>query len=452
VQLLLVEADAKERQGLLAALSAAAPEVAWAASATGDEAEQAAFDAVVLALEAFRVILTDRNEKKAIESQLLRSQRLESLGTLAGGIAHDLNNVLTPIQLSLDLLRDAKTDEARRPLEAMIQANLDRGAHLIRQILLFARDPASKTGRVQESSASDPTQLQQVLTEVEQILSLGLSKSIAVEVRSGAGLAPVLVEAALLRQMLLNLGVNARDAMPMGGRLTITATSVQVSSDQARLNPPAKPGPHVLFTVTDTGEGMSAEILDRIFDPFFTTREPGKGAGLGLSAVFGLVKRHGGLIEVDSTLGVGSEFRVYLPAAPGAASSPPDVSQMPRGNNELILVIDDEEAIRHLARATLEAFNYRVLTAADGAEGVALFAAHQHDIRAVLTDMMMPVMDGTATIRALRRLDPKARIIASSGLLTPHSAELVNTRVSAFLPKPYSARKLLETLHAALRE
>ena len=453
MRLLLLEADPQERYRLLTAFQAAAPECNWTAVATVDEVEGDAFDVVVLKRAAYLDILAALTANKAIEAQLQRSQRLESLGTLAAGIAHDLNNVLTPLQLGLDLLREAKTDEARRPLEVILQSNIDRGAELVRQILLSARDPDSRSGRAdQELTAREPMQVGQVLIEVERILGHGLPKGIDIKVRTPADLAPVFGDPSQVQQILLNLGYNARDAMPQGGRLTLAAVNANVGPDQARLNPPALAGAFVQLTVADTGEGMDARVMERIFDPFFTTKEPSKGTGLGLSTVFGLVKRHGGFIEVDSTVGRGSEFRVYLPAADGAALVPADVPGPPRGNGELILVIDDEEPIRNLARTMLEAFNYRVVTACHGAEGVALFAAHSADIKVVLTDMMMPVMDGPATIRALQRLDPTVRIIASSGLSSPRSAGMSGLRIRSFLQKPYSARKLLEALHAILRE
>jgi CheY-like chemotaxis protein len=276
-----------------------------------------------------------------------------------------------------------------------------------------------------------------------------LPKAIEVHVETGEELWPAPVDATQFTQVLMNLCVNARDAMPHGGRLTVRAENLAVDEQYARMRPEARPGRYVAVAVSDTGTGMPPEVLEHIFDPFFTTKELGKGTGLGLSTALGIVKGHGGFVNVYSEVGTGSRFVACFPAA-GEASAvrPPSASPAMLGRGELILVVDDESAIAQIARQTLEAHGYRVLTAANGAEAVELFAAHRGEVRAVLTDMMMPVLDGAATIRALRALDPGVRVIAANGLATARPAS--SPEVAAALPKPYTAAALLETLRLVL--
>jgi CheY-like chemotaxis protein len=253
----------------------------------------------------------------------------------------------------------------------------------------------------------------------------------------------------------MNLCVNARDAMPQGGTLRIDAENVEIDEHYARMNVEARPGKYVSIGVIDTGAGITEQNLSKIFDPFFTTKEQGKGTGLGLSTVAGIVRSHGGFISVYSEVGRGARFRVYLPAVEAAQQAPaqPSRPDLPMGDGELILVVDDENAIREVARETLSAFGYRVMIASDGAEAMAVFASHKDEVKLVITDMMMPYMDGTATIRALRRLDPNVKIVATSGLKAEDKiADAAQLGVKTFLPKPYTAEKLLKTVAAVLKE
>jgi two-component system, cell cycle sensor histidine kinase and response regulator CckA len=391
------------------------------------------------------IINTDITEKKRMESQFLRAQRMESIGTLAGGIAHDLNNVLSPILMAIDMLQLRVNDESSGKWFEVMRTNAERGASMVRQVLSFAR------GVEGERVALQPKHL---IKEIVKILRETLPKSIEINFQVPNDLWVISADATQMHQVLMNLCVNARDAMAEGGSIGIKAENVFVDENYARMHLEAKPGRFVVITVSDTGPGMTAEIQGRIFEPFFTTKEMTKGTGLGLSTAMTIVKSHGGFINVYSELHRGSQFAVYLPALdiPGTIDSAAAQTDLPLGNGELILVVDDEESIREITRGTLETFGYTVLTASDGTEALALYADKKNEIAVVLTDMVMPFMDGPATIRALQRMNPKVRIIAASGLGTGHRAgEGTLEGVSVFLNKPYTAEKLLRTLADVLR-
>jgi hypothetical protein len=251
----------------------------------------------------------------------------------------------------------------------------------------------------------------------------------------------------------MNLCVNARDAMPDGGTLSIVVENLVVDENYARMNIHAHAGPYVAVTVSDTGVGIPPAVLDRIFEPFFTTKEVGKGTGLGLSTVIGIVKDHGGFVNVYSEVGKGTRFKVYLPALEATVTRTAEEGDrhLPQGQGELVLVVDDEAAICEITKASLEAYHYEVMTASDGIEAIALYAQHRDKIRVVLVDMMMPSMDGFTTIRTLHKIDPEVNVIAVSGLNSnQQSALLSGVGVKAFLAKPYTAEKLLRILREVL--
>ena len=386
------------------------------------------------------VINTDVTEKKRMEAQFLRAQRMESIGTLAGGIAHDLNNVLSPILMAIDMLQLKTTDETSKRWFEVLRANAERGANMVRQVLSFAR------GVEGERVALQPKHL---IKEIVKILRETLPKSIEINFKIPDDLWIISADATQMHQVLMNLCVNARDAMPEGGSISIKAENIVVDENYARMHLEAKAGRFVVISVSDTGPGMTQEIQSRIFEPFFTTKEMSKGTGLGLSTALTIVKSHGGFINVYSELHKGSQFALYLPAldVPGAMEASAVETNLPLGNGELILVVDDEESIREITRGTLETFGYTVVTAGDGTEALAIYADKKNEIAAVLTDMVMPFMDGPATIRALQRMNPEVRIIAASGLGTGQRAgEGVLEGVTVFLNKPYTAEKLLKTL------
>lgn len=385
-------------------------------------------------------INNDITEKKALEAQFFRAQRMESIGTLAGGIAHDLNNILTPILSSSQLLlMRAITDEKKQQqLLETIQTSARRGGALIKQVLSFARGVEGKHTALQ---------VRHLITEIRQIAQETFPKSIDIEMDIAPDLWLVSGDATQLHQVFMNLCVNARDAMPDGGRLSLRATNLRIDEQYTRMNLDARVGPYIVLTVTDTGTGIAPEILERIFDPFFTTKELGRGTGLGLSTVLAIVKGHGGFIDASSIVGKGTQFRVYLPAVKADELTPPREETLSPGQGQLILVVDDEPAIREISKASLEAYNYQVLTANDGIEAIALYAQHKDDIDLVLVDLMMPVMDGPTTIRTLRKINPQVKVVAVSGLLSSnHLPSIVGTDLHAFLPKPYTAKELVKCL------
>lgn len=390
-------------------------------------------------------INADITEKKKAEALALRNQRLESLGTLAGGIAHDLNNVLAPILMAITLLKMKVTDDGGRRLLSLLEQNAERGAQLVRHVLAFGRGAEGSRVAVQPVL---------VAREIEQIVRDTFPKNVRFELKADRDPWTFTGDPNQIHQVLLNLGVNARDAMPSGGRITLVIKNEMVDATFSSMNSGARPGPYVEISVSDTGTGIPSDVKERIFEPFFTTKDVGKGTGLGLSTSLGIVQSHGGFMGVSSLPGKGSVFRIYLPAdtAPaegaGGAEKPPGP---PSGHNELILVVDDEEPILEVAKSTLENFGYRVAVARNGAEAVSIYAMQRTSIAVVLTDMAMPIMDGPAMIVALKAINPEVKIIGSSGLSGPSAVAASRVSgVSEFVPKPYSADTLLGAISRAI--
>ncbi|BAY67261.1 hybrid sensor histidine kinase/response regulator [Trichormus variabilis] len=386
------------------------------------------------------IVNTEITQKKQLEAQFLRAQRLESIGTLASGIAHDLNNVLAPILMTAQLLESQIKDERSRRLLPILITNAKRGANLVKQVLSFTRGLEGERTLLQ---------LKHLVGEIQQIIKETFPKSIDLVAHISQNLWTVSGDATQLHQVLMNLCVNARDAMPKGGTLKITAENFSIDENYAKMNIDAKVGPYVVVTVTDTGIGIPSDILDRIFEPFFTTKELGKGTGLGLSTVLGIIKSHGGFINVYTEEGEGSQFKVYLPAQDTKELLEEAELELPPGNGELILVVDDEAAIRDITKTSLESHNYKAITASDGIEAIALYAEHRDEISLVLTDMVMPSMDGLTTIRTLQKINPHVKIIAVSGLAAHDKVNTAyNMGIQAFLSKPYTAYQLLQTINA----
>ena len=394
--------------------------------------------------QAILVVNTDITERKQLEAQFFRAQRLESIGTLSSGIAHDLNNVLAPILSAAQLLlRFPIPEEKKLPLLSTIESSAKRGAALVKQVLSFARGVEGERTEIQ---------LKHLITEIRQIVLETFPKSI--ELYTDIPQEPWMVsgDATQLHQVLMNLCVNARDAMPGGGVLTLKLSNTVIDESYARMKLDARVGSYVVLSIRDTGTGMPPEVVERIFEPFFTTKELGKGTGLGLSTVLTIVKSHGGFVEVKSTVAKGTEISVYLPAIQATATVKTEYRELCVGQGELILVVDDEAAIREINKASLEMYNYRVLTASDGIEAIALYAQYQEEISLVLIDMMMPSMDGVTTIRTLQKINPLVKIIAVSGLVSnAQLAQSAGSGVQGFLSKPYTAVDLLKTMNEVLR-
>ncbi len=396
--------------------------------------------------DAVFVIGTDITDRKELEAQFLRAQRLESVGQLAGGIAHDLNNILSPIVMAAPLIRmEVKNPDVVRLIDIM-EGNARRGAEVVKQILTFAR--GQQGGRA-------PVPTRPVMKEIVHIIDETFPKSIVLKTAIPEDLWMVEGDATQLHQVLMNLCVNARDAMSGGGTLLLAGENVTVEPTFAAKFPGAKPGPHIVWLVADTGVGISQENLSRIFEPFFTTKGSGKGTGLGLSTVHALTRQHGGFVRVESQLGEGTQFRVYLPAVPALTAIPeePAVEEAPRGRGETILVVDDEESVRVMTRHVLEQHGYGVLLAGEGSEAVITFAQHAGEIGAVLTDLMMPLMDGAALIAALDRMSPGVKILATTGVTdTTQAAAAVQLGAREVLRKPFPPAVLLRKIRELLDE
>jgi PAS domain S-box-containing protein len=388
------------------------------------------------------IINTDVTEKRKLEAQYLRAQRMESIGTLAGGIAHDLNNMLAPILMSIELLRLSIPDANAAGLLDTIHASARRGADLVKQVLTFAR---GVEGQREELTVVD------AIRDVAKLARDTFPRGIEIVAAPGSDLWWVTGDRTQIHQVLLNLVVNARDAMPNGGHLEITATNVALDDQYAAMTPEARAANYVVIQVADTGAGMPAGVRERIFEPFFTTKGVGEGTGLGLATVQAIVRSHSGFVTVYSEVGIGTTFKVYLPALDEHRSrSTADGGELlPRGHGETVLVVDDEAAIRDISRQTLEAFGYSVMTATDGADALAIFVREGSAINAIITDIMMPIMDGPALIQAVRRLNPGVPIIAASGLTANRTGPMFGIR--HFLPKPYTADAMLRALRDVLQ-
>ncbi len=396
--------------------------------------------------QSILAIDTDITQHQLLERQFLHAQRLENLGTLASGIAHDLNNILTPIVAITELLplRLKNLDERTHKLLTTLAENSQRGRDLVAQILTFAR------GGDGEHTILQPRHLlAEVLHIVRQTFPKSIESSLQIE---NSALWTLSANANQLHQVLIDLCVNARDAMPAGGELTIMAENIVLNDDYPKLHPQARGGTYVAITVADTGVGIEPELMSRIFEPFFTTKAIGKGTGLGLAAVQRIVNNHHGFIDVSSQVGRGAQFRFYLPAT---AQQEPACSRSilptPTGKGELISIVDDEPAIRDILATTLESYNYRSITASNSHQAIELYARHHNEIHTILLDCMMPGGDPTDTIAQFHSIDPNVRVILMSGLSASEiAAQNHGATIKAVLAKPFSTQDLLQTIQAVL--
>jgi len=391
-------------------------------------------------------INTDISEYRRLELQFIRAQRLESIGILAGGIAHDLNNILTPISMAVELLKMREPEERGLELLDTIASSAKRGANMVGRVLSFARGVEGCHVRFHP---------RRIISEIESILRDTFPRKIELEIKADRDLWLIDGDPTQIHQVLLNLCVNAGDAISGAGRISISARNAHLDASFAAVNLEASEGPYVCIRVEDSGEGIPADIIDRVFDPFFTTKALGKGTGLGLPTSLAIVKSHGGFIRITSKPGQGTLARVYIPAHPESDDAPHSLSpvDLPNGGGETILVVDDEGPIRQIACQALEDFGYRTLFAENGADALALYIEHQSEIAIVFTDLMMPVMDGPEMIGRILEINPAAKIIATSGITpSPNSPQSAMDSCGDFLPKPYTAETLLKYIKSTLEE
>jgi len=392
----------------------------------------------------FIAIKQDITVKKNLEQQLIKSQRMESMGKLASGIAHDLNNILQPIMMSLSILKEQVDDEISNKWINILQDSANRGVSIVSQILSFGRGSERKYEHLG---------IKNLVNETKEILNATLPKSI--EIKTDICEEPLGISGNLtqLHQVIMNMCVNALDAMPNGGVLTISVKNLNIDEDYAKTSVEAKPGPYVVIDISDTGEGIKSEFLENIFEPFFTTKEPGVGTGLGLSISYNIIKDHGGFINVYSELDKGTKFKIYIPAIIGNELIDEEkelTKDLQRGNGEFILVVDDETAIREITKIILEKNGYNVLTAKDGAEAISKYNDNKDEIELVIMDNMMPVMSGPASIKVLRKINSELKVISSSGLKNDIKEEYAD-EANAELSKPYTTEQLLTTVNKTIK-
>ena len=395
-----------------------------------------------LAGTSLLVIGRDITEQKRLEHQFLHAQRVGSIGLLASGIAHDLNNVLAPITMSADLLKLRGCSEENRSLLDLVATSAARGAGLVSQMLTFTRGLEGNLEIVDLGS---------LVKELGRFIARTFAKNIQVRMEIAPELWRLHANPTHIFQVLLNLCVNARDAMPEGGVLTIAVANLTLDDSAARDLPEGVPGSYVVLSVTDTGTGIPPEIVDRIFDPFFTTKPVGKGTGLGLSTVQSIMKASGGFISLTTQVGSGTTFRAFFPVAAAAAVAPaqPPGLASARGAGEHVLVVDDEAFFRDITFRVLADFGYVVSVAADGMEAVRILNEHRGEIVAAMVDLDMPVMDGRTAIKAMKAISPQLRIITMSGSGSPTTPPW-GEDTDLELTKPYSMGTLLHGLRDVL--
>lgn len=397
--------------------------------------------------ETVLLIAENAAGRRELEEERLRGQRQECLGTLAGGIAHDLNNILQPISIAIDLFRARTSDTESQEMLDVVDGNLRRATDLVRQILTFTSGSRVERRRIE---------IAPLFNDVSSFIRQAFPKTIQLQLTMDDRVDAILADRTQVEQILINLCVNARDAMPEGGRIRLEASNFLVDEGYASRQAGSNLGPYVRLTVGDTGVGIPRKIRDKIFEPFFTTKGPEQGTGLGLATAIGIVRKHDGFLTLESEEGCGTSFHVFLPAAKSPTeektlrtlqSRTPEL----RGEGEAILLVDDEATVLKVMQRSLEKSGYRVLTAEDGEQGLEVFSQHARDIRLVITDMAMPGIDGPGMISALRKFDNEVKIICTSGLNTPSSIEALSSLgVEAVLSKPCTSKTILQEIKKVL--
>jgi PAS domain S-box-containing protein len=384
------------------------------------------------------IINTDISRQKELEAHLRRTQRMESLGTLASGIAHDLNNILSPILMAVEMLRMHAAEAKDRQMLGVLEASVHRGSDIVHQMLAFARGSEGQLV---------PLHLRHVIREIETILRETFPKNIAITTDVPRDLPLIRGDATRIHQVLINLCVNSRDALPDGGNITVKARVRTVDEAERKSYPGVQAGDYVMLSVIDDGSGIPEAVRKRMFEPFFTTKVQGKGTGLGLSTVQSVAQSHGGFVTCVSDPGQGTRFDVHFPALTPAFASRPEeaASAIPLGSGETILVVDDDQSILLITRQILESYDYRVLSANGGAAAVEVMRTQQRSsIHLALNDMAMLGMDGAASIQALRRIDADIPIILMSGLPPSMDApEVAGLGIQGIIGKPFKSEELL---------
>jgi len=397
-------------------------------------------------------IMEDITSQRTLEERLARAQRLESIGNLAGGIAHDLNNILAPVRLGAEFLKTLPFKGQEREIIEVMDISIHRATELVQQVLAFSR------GR---RSQREPLWLNQIISELERLVRESFPRDVRLDIRLTNDLAPVKADATQILQVLMNLCVNSRDAMPAGGIISLVADNVTLGAAQTASFPGAQPGKHVRIRVSDSGTGIPAEVREKIFEPFFTTKDVGKGTGLGLSTALGIVQEHNGIIELESTGPQGTVFVLYLPVTSDVPTAPVSTAATKKptanpadskpGRGHTVLVVDDESPLRQAVAFILGQSGYSVLEAGDGIQAIEMVRSRGPEIEVVLLDVMMPRLDGVATLKALRELRPDLRVIATSGVNHDSRVEaLRRLGVQHFLLKPYRNQELLDAMGSCI--
>jgi len=386
----------------------------------------------------------DITEEVRLQKQLLQAQKMEAIGTLSGGIAHDFNNLLTVVMGFSELLLGEK--EQDQPEYADLQKIFDaakNGAELVQRLLMFSRKTEPKPILMN---------LNRQIVRVEKLLRRTIPRMIDIRLDLSSDLPEINADPSQIEQVLMNLAVNARDAMPEGGKLTLRTDIVTLDEEYCRLHVDVKPGDYVALEMSDTGHGMSKETLEHIFEPFFTTKEMGRGTGLGLAMVYGIVTQHNGHIAVYSEVGKGTTFRVYLPAIPADVElEVEDSGIMPAFGTETVLLVDDEELVRELGARILTKYGYAVLQARSGKDALDLFKRERPHISLVVLDLIMPEMGGKECLQEMLKIDPKVRVLVASGFSAEASVrESIETGAKGFVPKPFRVREMLREVRKVI--
>jgi len=392
----------------------------------------------------FVSVKRDITREIELEKQLLHAQKMESIGLLASGVAHDFNNMLTTIMGYSSLINSKKElPEKIRNMLAEIERASHRGAELTSQLLTFSRKQPPKL---------EVINLNDIVSHAVRFLGRVLGSAIQIELDLEKNLGLIEADSSQLHQVLMNLSINARDAMPKGGKIFVKTSNIDIEQKYILAHSYAKMGPHVCLSFTDTGIGMDKDTMTRIFEPFFTTKESGKGTGLGLSIVYGIIKNHRGIINAYSEPGQGTTFKIFFPWTESKEKKQPEQQFLVLGGNETILVVDDDEAVLHLACGILEEYGYKTLTAENGAKALEIYGKKYNDIQLVLVDVVMPKMSGLELFKEIRKLNPEAKVILSSGFTLSDEKDLLEQGVKAFIPKPYQESFLARTVRNVLDE